>query len=99
MANVLVRMTGTIVDDEDVKANTHIYAEIPEATTLTQLVTTVTDWATAVSAVADGAWTRLEGAVKIDPAAAGLPTTPGGSEEVSETGEMQYNLNGISFTW
>jgi hypothetical protein len=99
MANQLWRFTITLVDDDDVKASTSQYAEIPEATTGTNIQVTLVDWATAVSAMSDGGVTRLEASLVVDPGTAGLPVTPGGSEDVSEYGEFQWNLAGTEMKW
>jgi len=99
MANQLWRFTISLVDDEGVKASTSQYAEIPEGTTGTNLQVTLVDWATAVSNLSDGAVTRLEASLVVDPGTAGLPVTPGGSEEVSEYGEFQWDLIGTDKSW
>jgi hypothetical protein len=99
MANQLYRFTITVVDDDAVKASTSQYVQIPEATTGTNIAATLVDWATAVSALSDGAVTRVEASLVIDPGTAGLPVTPGGSEEVSEYGEFQWSLTGTDMKW
>ena len=99
MANLLFRLTATLVDDEDVKASTLQYALVPEAVTGTQLSALLNAWATAVNGITDGGFANLEVALVLAPDSIGLPVTAHGSEEASENGEFQYNLTGTQRTW
>lgn len=99
MANQRWRFTLTLVDDEGVKASTSQYAEIPEATTGTNLQITLGAWASAVAAMADGGVVRVESSLVVDPSVFSLSPSPGGSEEASEYGEFQWALNGTGMSW
>jgi hypothetical protein len=99
MANQLWRFTMTLVDDEDVKTSTSQYAEIPEATTGTNLQIALGAWATAVSAMSDGGVVKTEACLVADPSVFSLSPSPGGSEEVGEYGEFQWRLMGTGMFW
>jgi hypothetical protein len=98
VANQLYRFSMTLVDEDGVKANVSQYAKIPEATTGTNLQVTLGDWATAVSNLSDGGVLRTDASLVVEPSVFTLSPTPSGDEEVSETGNFQYNLVGSPFT-
>jgi len=99
MANQLWRFTMTFVDDDNIKASTSQYAEIPEGTSGTNIQVTLVDWATAVSNISDGGVTRLEASLVVDPGSVALPVAPVGTEDVGEYGEFQWNLAGTDMKW
>jgi hypothetical protein len=98
VANVPIRLGLGVYDGLGQRANISTLAMIPEATSLTNLLVTLGDWATAVTAVSDGAVVRVEAAVLSSAAALSLPTSPG-DEEMNEVGEFNYNLTGVPTTW
>lgn len=99
MANQLWRFTASVVDDEGVKTAVNQYAEIPEGTTGTNIQVTLGAWGSAIDAMMDGGITRLEASLVVDPSVFSISPSPGGSEEVGENGEFQWNLNGTDKKW
>jgi hypothetical protein len=88
-----------MVDDEDVRATVHQFAEIPNTATLDDLQSTLGDFLTAIDLISDGIFKRCEAAIVVKPEDLSLLTTKTGSEEVSETGEFQYTLTGVDTVW
>jgi len=99
MANQLYRLSMTLFDEDGVKGNAFQYVKIPEGSTGTNIQTVLGDWAAAVSALSDGGVLRTEAALVVEPSVFSLPASPIADEEVSETGNFQWNVTGSSMVW
>jgi len=97
-ADTTVQLGASFLDSENVKATTSAHMHIDGvASTVTDLATVATDWASAMNLITGAKITEVRAKVIADvPSAAGKPV---GGSEVQEAGVFDFSLGATPYHW
>ena len=98
-ANTQIRFTLSLVDNDNVRANTDVYAQYPTTITLAQLWVDLQTLTADALACSDAGLVKAQAAVVPTVGDLGFSATPSGEEDVSDCGELQFFVNSSDKTW